>query len=161
MIPDTQKMLVLDFVYGTAASMVVPGGYSLQLINRKPPLETFSQATTTSMPDKRMQATVFMAVRLFLRRSAAAVEIGLGGGNLWDSAAGAAPGSRQILGELQILQKRIDSLVTRKISNSISVKEWLRAVWHRLHWSSTDIASGDGGNGMCHRLADGSMKANP
>src|SRR5580700_11948247 len=64
-----QNMLLLDLVYGTEASTRVPSGYSLWLVNRKPSLEMSSQATTTSTPENRMQATFFIAIRLFFRRS--------------------------------------------------------------------------------------------
>src|SRR5216683_5165660 len=138
MMPASVKMLLLDLVYGTAASTRIPWGYSLLLVNRKPPLEMSSQATTTSMPECRMHADFFIAIRLFLRRSAIgdAATVGFG------SCPGELPGffstasrtiSFQVSDELQLSQERVNSRVAPKISNSISERESVCTEWQLLH----------------------------
>src|SRR3974390_2519433 len=63
------NMLLPDSVYGAAVSTRVPWGNSFRPVNRKPPLEMSSHATTNSPPLNRMHADVFIPARRFLRRS--------------------------------------------------------------------------------------------
>ena len=161
------NMLVLNLVYGAAASTRVPLGYSLRLVNRKPPLEISSQGTTTSCPEYRTHANAFIPARLFLRRSsrgdAAPPEFGfrLFGGPAEFFSIASRPVSLQAMNELQIAQERLSSRPARKSSNSISESERAHTVWQPLH--SRRIVFGDSaaGNLMCHGLTVGSRKTSP
>ena len=161
------NMLVLNLVYGAAASTRVPLRYSLRLVNRKPPLEISSQATTTSSPEYRMQATAFIPARLFLRRSSRGDAAAPGFGFRLGSA---PPGlfsvisrlvSLQAMNELQIPQERLSSFRAWKISNSISDSESAHTVWQPLHSRWTVFGDSAAGNWMCHGLTVGSRKTSP
>src|SRR5579864_4309469 len=161
-----ENMFVLNLAYGTAASMRVPSGYSFRLVYRKPPLDTSSQSTTTSTPENRMHPDVFIAVRLFLRRSSMGDAIDFGFASRPDKLPSFFVRTSRLISfhipeELQFLQGRISSRVAPKTSKSISERESVHTEWHPLHSRWTILAGPEARNCTCQRSADGSRKASP
>src|ERR1700674_2444052 len=111
-----ENMFVLNLVYATAVSTRVPSGYSLRLVNRKPPLDMSSHATTSSTPENRIHATIFIAVRRFLRRSSIGDAIDPESRSCSGELIGfcsnfSRPVSLHSVVELQFLQRRVNSCV--------------------------------------------------